>query len=337
MTHQKENNNLSRIIDDFKGRKVLILGDLLLDEYIWGDADRISPEAPVPVVNIKRREIRPGGAANVAMTIFALGGTPVLAGVIGDDDSGEKFAKIINSLGLSTSGLIIENNRVTPLKTRVLASNQQMLRIDNESVKAISDKARKELLAFILDSINHVNALIISDYAKGTAGVDLLAPVLDCAKAHDLVITVDPKPANMHLYKGVTLVSPNLKEAAAASGMAITDRESLKKAAGILMKRIAPKALLITRGADGVSLFTSSDGKAHHLPAMTSQVYDVSGAGDTMIGTLTLAMSAGATILEAIEIANCAAGVVVRKPGVATANPDELKDALSHRPEWEST
>jgi len=330
------NNNLVGFIDQLKGHRILILGDLILDEYIWGDAERISPEAPVPVVNIKKREIRPGGAANVAMTISALGGVPILAGVIGDDDSGVRFRSTIMELGLSSSGLVNERGRTTPLKTRILASNQQMLRIDSESVTSIDLSARQNLLAYLDDALGKVDALLISDYAKGTISVELLAPVLDNAKSHNLLITVDPKPSNMHLYKGVTLVSPNLKEAATASGISIKDRTSLVQAAKKLMECVAPKALLITRGGDGLSLFTS-DGSAHHLPAMTSEVYDVSGAGDTMIGTLTLAMSAGANILDAVEIANCAAGVVVRKAGVATVSPGELKEMLPRRPAWETS
>jgi D-beta-D-heptose 7-phosphate kinase/D-beta-D-heptose 1-phosphate adenosyltransferase len=332
---RNDKDNLERFIDSFRDRRILILGDLILDEYIWGDAERISPEAPVPVVHVRKREIRPGGAANVAMTILALGGRPILAGVVGDDETGDRIRLTVNNLGMTTEGLVSEIGRVTPLKTRVLASNQQMLRVDSESVKPIDPSARLKLENYLVDAIDGVDALLISDYAKGTVIVELLAPVLDKAKSRDLLITVDPKPSNMNLYKGVTLVSPNLKEAQAASGIQIKDRESLAQAARKLMECVAPKALLITRGADGLSLYTS-DGASHHLPAMTSEVYDVSGAGDTMIGTLTLALSAGANLMEAVEIANCTAGVVVRKPGVATASPQELKETLPRRPSWES-
>lgn len=334
--NKSDNDVLSKCIDRFKDSRILILGDLLLDEYIWGDAERISPEAPVPVVHIKNREIRPGGAANVAMTILALGGTPLLSGVIGDDETGHRFRSTLTNLGFSTDGLVVENGWMTPLKTRVLASNQQMLRIDNENIKPIEPSSRQKLLEHLISEFNRSDAFLISDYAKGTVTAELLAPLLDEAKLHDLIITVDPKPSNMNLYKGVTLVSPNLKEAASASGITIKDRTSLGLAARKLLHTIAPKALLITRGAEGLSLYTH-DGESHHLPAMTSHVYDVSGAGDTMIGTLTLAMGADANLMEATEIANCAAGVVVRKPGVATVTPDELRETLPRRPDWESS
>lgn len=328
------NNKLEKYIDDFAGKKILILGDLLLDEYIWGDTDRISPEAPVPVVNIRSREIRPGGAANVAMTISALGGNPILSGIVGDDDVGDKFIKTIESCGIAKTGIFIAPGRVTPLKTRVIASNQQMLRIDNEVVSPIEESVCRKLIDYLKTEMQNADALLISDYAKGLIGSGLLAPVIDTAKSLGLKILVDPKPVNMHLYKGVTLISPNLKETVSFSGIKVDDRLSLKKAARILMEKISPKALLVTRGSEGLSLFTSDDSE-HHLPAMTSQVYDVSGAGDTMVGTLTLAMAAGASLMDAVEIANCAAGVVVRKPGVAVVSPDELRNALGNRLKWE--
>ena len=332
------NNELEKYIDMFAGKKILILGDLLLDEYIWGDTDRISPEAPVPVVNIRHREIRPGGAANVAMTISALGGNPVLSGIVGPDDVGDKFIQTIESCGLAKNGIFIVHDRVTPLKTRVIASNQQMLRIDNEVVSPIEKNAREELIECLVEyfktEMQNSTALLISDYAKGLISSDLLAPVLDMAKSLGLQIIVDPKPVNMHLYKGVTLISPNLKETASFSGIKIMDRISLKKAAEILMEKISPKVLLVTKGGEGLSLFTSDDSE-HHLPAMTSHVYDVSGAGDTLVGTLALAMASGANLMDAVEIANCAAGVVVRKPGVAVVTPDELRNALRNRLEWE--
>jgi rfaE bifunctional protein kinase chain/domain len=327
--------HLAEIIGNFPDRRILILGDLLVDEYIWGSAERISPEAPVPVVNVDHREIRPGGAANVAMTIAALGGNPILAGVVGDDLSGDQFKGMMKSRGFSDDGIITEPSRITPLKTRVIASNQQMLRIDHEFVNPVSENVIARLVDYLNSAFKNCDALLISDYAKGLIGTGLLAPVLDSAKDRNILISVDPKPVNMNLYKGVSLVSPNLKETIQASGIKIIDRESLRKAAHILMNKISPKAILITKGADGLSLFTS-DGGEDHLPAMTSQVYDVSGAGDTLIGTLTLAQAAGADLKDAIQIANCAASIVVRKPGVATLDRTELLASLENRQEWES-
>ena len=330
-----DNSKLSKHIDNFNGRKVLVLGDILLDEYIWGDAKRISPEAPVPVVNIQKREIRPGGAANVAMTIAKLGGIPVLAGVIGDDDTGFLFKKTVESNGISNLIMSVENQRITPRKTRIIASNQQMLRIDNEEVHPITDNSRDELISRLDSALAGVDSLLVSDYAKGLIESRLLSPVLDMAKSRDMIITVDPKPVNMHLYKGVTLVSPNLKEASISSGIEVSDRKSLRDAANKLIETITPKALLIPRGSDGLSLYTS-DGDERHLPAMTSHVYDVSGAGDTLIGTLTLSMCAGADIYDATLIANCAASVVVRKPGVAVVDTEELREATRSRSTWEN-
>ncbi|MBU1023522.1 bifunctional hydroxymethylpyrimidine kinase/phosphomethylpyrimidine kinase [bacterium] len=332
---QTSNSEFYRYIDAFSSKKILILGDLILDEYIWGNAERISPEAPIPVVNILKTEVRLGGAANVAMSILALGGQPELTGIIGDDDSGAKFLKTAESLGLSTDGIFVVPGHITPLKTRVIASSQQMLRIDNERIEPIENDIRGKLIEYLITQLENSSALLISDYAKGLIGSELLAPVLDKAKSLELLITVDPKPVNMHLYKGVTLVSPNLKETAIASGVKITDQKSLSLAASILMDKISPKALLVTRGSDGLSLFESDS--EYHLPAMASQVYDVSGAGDTVIGTLTLSLAAGAHLKDAVEIANCAAGVVVRKPGVATISPVELKDALKNRLEWDKS
>jgi rfaE bifunctional protein kinase chain/domain len=335
MERKSSDKYLAEIIGNFSNCRILILGDLLVDEYIWGSAERISPEAPVPVVNVDHKEIRPGGAANVAMTISALGGNPILAGVVGDDLNGDQFRGMMESRGFSDDGIFTEPSRITPLKTRVIASNQQMLRIDHELASPVSQDVIAKLVDYLNSAMKNCDALLISDYAKGLICTGLLAPVLDSAKGRSILISVDPKPVNMNLYKGVSLVSPNLKETIQASGIKIVDRESLRKAAQILMNKISPKAILVTKGADGLSLFTS-DGDEDHLPAMTSQVYDVSGAGDTLIGTLTLAQAAGADLKDATQIANSAASVVVRKPGVATLDKSELLAALENRHEWES-
>jgi rfaE bifunctional protein kinase chain/domain len=330
----KSNQELIKQIKKFASGRVLVLGDLLLDEYIWGDVDRISPEAPVPVVNIREREFCPGGAANVAVTINSLGGKAILAGITGDDESGIIFKKTLDKNKISSAIIISEKDRVTPRKTRVIASNQQMLRIDDEDVIPVSPESRDELISLIIDELSNVDALLISDYAKGLISRELLSPVIDKAKSMNLMITVDPKPANINLFRGVTLISPNLKEAAIASGIEIKDRESLKKAAAIIIEKVSPKALLITRGSEGLSLFTS-DGREHRLVAITSHVYDVSGAGDTMIGTLTLAMASGIDLFDSVKLANYAAAVVVRKPGVAPVWDNELIELIDSQINWD--
>ncbi len=315
----------AKILKNFGKKRILIIGDLILDHYIWGLVERISPEAPVPVVDVKKEDYNLGGASNVAANIVSLGGKATVVGVRGDDFFGELLESLLKRRGIDTSGVFI-GKRPTTVKTRVIAHNQQVVRFDREERRTVSDRVFKEIASFLLERRDDWDGIIISDYKKGMVSQRLMKYILKEFKSNGAFVAVDPKVGHFSLYKGVSIITPNLKEAAQGSGVEITDEQSLIAAGQKLIKRLNCDSVLITRGEEGMSLF--EDGQVIHIPTFAQSVYDVTGAGDTVIATVTLAYSAGASLKDAALIANHAAGIVVAKLGTATATVEEITKSM---------
>lgn len=319
----RKKDRVKKIISRFSRVKVLIIGDLILDEFLWGDVSRISPEAPVPVVWVKRESFMPGGAANVANNIHALGGKVSLAGVVGMDERARILTDELRKKDMDTSGIIIDEARPTTLKTRVIAHHQQVVRIDKENMSSLGKDLIDQIIDYVKGIIGEIDAIIIEDYGKGVITPRLLKEVLRLARLHKKIITVDPKEEHFHYYKGVTAITPNHNEAAQAAGIKVKDKDSLTKIGKRLLGKLKCEAVLITRGEHGMQLFEKK-GRITHIPTVAQDVFDVSGAGDTVIGTFTLALAAGASMVDAAHISNFAAGIVVGKVGIATATQKEL-------------
>ncbi|MFQ5736974.1 MAG: D-glycero-beta-D-manno-heptose-7-phosphate kinase [Thermodesulfobacteriota bacterium] len=315
------------IIKRFPQVKVLVIGDLIMDHFIWGKVRRISPEAPVPVVEVTSESLMLGGSANVVNNIHSLGGGSLVTGVIGDDDDGSKLVAALKAKGISAAGIIADRLRPTTTKTRVIAHNQQVVRFDREKRDKIDRASTARVLGYIKKAVRKAGLVVISDYAKGLITAPLVEQVVSICSGAGVPVAVDPKVEHFSYYRGVTIVTPNNVEASVASGVEIDDEVSLHRAGEALFGRLGCKALLITRGEHGMSLF--EPGSETHIPTVAKEVFDVSGAGDTVIGTLALALAAGASFREAAVLANFAAGVVVGKVGTATLTPAELAAAVS--------
>lgn len=314
---------LLKVLGNIRKKRVLVVGDLILDRFIWGSVCRISPEAPVPVVEVTSESDVLGGAANVANNIVALGGHATVIGVVGADRSADLMHELCVERGINVS--LVEDKRPTTVKTRIIAHSQQVVRIDQEDTEKVGGRALKGLVAHIKDAVKEHDAVIVSDYKKGVINSDTMRAVLGAAKGRKFV-AVDPKMGHFHLYKGASIATPNLMEASSGAAMEISDERSLKEAGQKLMRKLGLKALLITRGEDGMSLF--QPGKVTHIPTVARKVYDVTGAGDTVVATFAMAKAAGAGMQEAAMLANHAAGIVVGEVGTATATPARLRQAL---------
>jgi len=320
---------LKHILDEFEKTRIMVLGDLMLDHFVWGRVDRISPEAPVPVVRVTEETQRLGGAANVAHNIRALGATPVLIGLVGEDPHGEILLEAIRGQAIPTGWIVADPDRRTTVKTRVVAHNQQVVRADWEDDGEVSEAVFEKLIDRIGDQLEEVQALIISDYGKGVVTARMLKRVLELARERALFVAVDPKESHFDLYRGVSLITPNQREAGQAFGRAITDEESLEMVGHGMMNRLKLGALLITRGERGMSLF-ESDGQVTHFPTLARTVYDVTGAGDTVIASFVAARTAGAALKEAAMISNHAAGIAVAGVGTTAVSFEALARDL-HR------
>jgi D-beta-D-heptose 7-phosphate kinase/D-beta-D-heptose 1-phosphate adenosyltransferase len=320
----------TKIINSFKDRNILIIGDIILDRYIFGKVNRISPEAPVPVVDVSRETFLLGGAANVANNIIALGGKVTVSGVVGKDRAGDVVRELLTESGINSDGLI-EDNRPTTVKSRVIAHNQQVVRFDREDSRKLDGKALTKFLEYIRKALPQFDAVIISDYKKGVVTATLIKSVVKFAKQKKTFVAVDPKVGHFHLYKDVSIITPNLMEASQGSGIDIKDENSLLKAGKALLTRLSCMSVLITRGEEGMSLF-ERDGakgiKVTHIPTVAVKVFDVTGAGDTVIAAFTLAHAAGASLRDAAVISNHAAGIVVGEVGTAVATPETLLQSL---------
>jgi D-beta-D-heptose 7-phosphate kinase/D-beta-D-heptose 1-phosphate adenosyltransferase len=315
---------LDALLNHFAGRKVLVVGDLMLDEYIWGQTSRVSPEAPVLVLDVQRTTHSLGGAANVARNIHALGASVTLAGVVGADPSAHLLLDDLESDGCSTAGVVTTDDRPTTVKTRVVVQNQQIVRIDRETRKPVCGAALDKMLAIIEKTIPEVDAVVLSDYAKGVLTDRLVTTAVTKAKEYGVPLAANLKPPQVEAFRGATLLTLNLAEAERAWQRPIVDEKSLFRCGQALRKRLACKGLLITRGGDGVAVFASAR-EPLVIPAQRVEVYDVTGAGDTVISAATMALSGGATCGEAAAIGNLAGNIKVTKLGTATVVCDEIR------------
>ncbi len=321
-------NKLLQIISKLHKPRILVVGDIILDHYIWGKAERLSPEAPVPVVWANRENFLLGGASNVAWNLSKLGVKTHLSGIIGTDFYGKLLAGILAKEKIDKNCTITSKQRPTTLKARVIAQHQQVVRIDWESNEEISINTNQRLLKSIKKSIDEFDAVILEDYGKGVINPDLLDTVIPLCKDKNKIITVDPKESHFDLYKDVTALTPNLKEASsAANNMKIKTQDEINLLGKVLLSDLSPQALLLTLGEDGMRLF-QKEGSIFHLPTFALEVFDVSGAGDTVIAVFTAALSAGASFLEASFLANMAASIVVEKIGVYAVTKNELKERV---------
>ncbi len=314
------------IIDCFARARVLVIGDLIMDHFIWGRVRRISPEAPVPVVEVERENLMLGGSANVANNICSLGSDPFLTGVVGHDNDGRHFIKELAARGINPEGVVTDSLRPTTIKTRVIAHHQQVVRFDREEHDRMRVATTAKVLSYVKKAIRASDVVVISDYAKGLITEDLINETKNICGKFGRPMAVDPKVEHFDYYKGAAIVTPNNIEASIASGIEIEDEQTLKVAGKLLYDRLGCEALLITRGEHGMSLFEKETDT--HIPTVAKEVFDVSGAGDTVIGVLALSLAAGAGFKEAAVLANFAAGVVIGKVGTATVTRTELKDAV---------
>lgn len=317
--------DFQKIIKRFRKRRILVVGDIILDHYIWGKVNRISPEAPVPVVEVTRESFLLGGAANVAHNIVSLGAQATVVGIRGEDIAGEALQGILEQKGVDCSGMFTEN-RPTTVKTRVIAHNQQVVRFDREDSKYVDGRILKGILSSIRTVFDCYDAVIVSDYRKGMVTEGLIRGILQETRPAGIFVAVDPKVGHFDFYKGVSLITPNLQEASLGSGIEIHDDASLAKAGRTLMKKFSLGSLLITRGEQGMSLFEKD--RITHIPTVARKVYDVTGAGDTVISAFTLAHASGAGLKDAAVIANHAAGIVVAEVGTAVATPEQLSESF---------
>jgi len=314
------------LIEGMAGRQVVVVGDIMLDHFVWGDVERISPEAPVPVVRVRRESLHPGGCGNVAANLRALGAHPRVVAPIGEDRAGASLRDVLRGLQIDDSGLVPIPGRTTTKKTRIVAHHQQVVRFDREEE---TDPGRSEsaLRDGAMGALEGTHALIISDYDKGAVTPDLLESLLPAAREAGFPVGIDPKLRNFALYRPATLVTPNLTEAAHGAGFPIRTDAELLRAGARLRESLDADGILVTRGDQGMSLFEARD-TVTHIPAAAREVFDVTGAGDTVIATAMLTLAAGGTLQEAATLANRAAGIAIAKLGTATVTPRELSTAF---------
>lgn len=318
---------LKKVVERFESARILAIGDVMLDRFILGTVSRISPEAPVPVVDLTSETFKPGGAANAINNIRALGGEVIAVGIIGDDVSGKKLIDLLKQSGINTEGIIVIQNRPTIVKTRIIAGQQQIVRIDREKRDCLDNEWVQKILGFVNTKIDDIDAILISDYDKGVITNKLLEDIIPLAKKYNKPVIVDPKVEHFLDYKGVTIVTPNIKEASAATGISPINETSIRNMGQWLLTQLECDTVLITRGKNGMSLF-EKDGDVTHIPTVAREVFDVTGAGDTVTGVVALCLAVGAVMADAAIIANTAAGIVVGKLGTATATKEELKHQL---------
>ena len=318
-----EKSKISNFLKNLKNKRVAVIGDLMLDEYLIGSVSRISPEAPVPVVDIKEESIRFGGAANVCLNLSTLGATTIPFGVIGNDRAGKSFLEMASENNFSTDGIIRSDERMTTVKTRVIGSNQQIVRIDKEIKSPISLEIEQELIQHFKEQLTTIDAVIFEDYNKGVITENIIKKILYLCDQHNIPSFIDPKFSNFFAYKNCSLFKPNLLEASIALSKELTSIEDYSSAARELKQLLKADSILITLSAEGMLLLNETD-EIHHIPTKAVEVADVSGAGDTVISTLVAMKISGATSLEAINLANEAAGVVVTEVGIIPITPEQL-------------
>lgn len=319
--------NLSAVLRDFPGQRILILGDVMLDRYWWGEASRLSPEAPVPVVRKQRSTVRPGGAANTAANLAALGATPLLIGLVGADQAAVELQGALLECGVAVDSLISETTRPTTTKTRIIASHQQIVRVDEEDIAPLSRETEERARAVIAQRLESAGAVLVSDYAKGFLTPTLLNFAIAAAGRAGKRVFVDPKGADHKLYQGCFLMKPNRLELSILTGLPARNHEETLMGGSRLSVLMPGAMILVTEGADGMTLFADSRPVEHHASA-PRQVYDVTGAGDTVLATLSLAICAGASYRDAMELATEAAAIAIGSMGTATVKLPQLENAL---------
>ncbi len=314
---------IDQIKNSFSGLKIAVVGDMMLDSYFRGDVKRISPEAPVPVVEVENEFYRFGGAANCALNIQKLGGNPLPIGVIGYDNDGTIFRSLITETSISSDGIIMDETRPTTSKTRVIAHSQHVVRIDKESKQYINKEIQKKIFSFIESHISELDGIILQDYNKGVLTPWLIEKIIELANLNKVLITVDPKFNNFFNYKNVTVFKPNRKEAEDVLGMKIRNDEDITIAGNKLLEKLNAKNILLTLGESGIAVF-EKDKTEKRMPTKARHVADVSGAGDTVISTLTMALAAKANIFESSYLANYAGGLVCEEVGIVPIDKEKL-------------
>jgi D-glycero-beta-D-manno-heptose-7-phosphate kinase len=317
----------SEILDTLRDRNVVVLGDVMLDEFVWGDVTRISPEAPVPVVDVRRESVHLGGAANVLANLVALGARGSVVGVVGNDGAGERLQTGLRELGARGDCLIVDETRPSTTKTRIIAHSQLVVRADRESRAPVSEKTEDQIISCLKDALKQADALVISDYDKGVVTPRILREILPVAYEH-VPVLVDPKLRNFSFYRPATLVTPNHLEALRMSDTEDHSDDGSHRAAKVIREKLGCDAVLITRGDRGMMLLEAND-QPVYVETAAREVYDVTGAGDTVIAALASALASGATMFEAATLANHAAGIVVGKVGTATASAEELLSSFA--------
>ena len=327
---EMDGKRLQHILDSASTRRILVIGDLMLDEFVWGNVGRISPEAPVPIVEVRRESSYPGGAANVARNLREFSHSVTMLGNVGADPAGEKLEHLLRQEGISTEGLFTDPKVPTIVKTRIIAQRQQVVRIDREAHSS-PGSGRQDIMSSILNLVTKSDAVVIEDYGKGFLDQTLVDAVMKAAREHQILVTCDPNPKNPLDWKGVAAIKPNRSEAFAAAGVQLTpaihpaeEDKALQRVGEILLKRWNAGALLVTLSEQGMMLFRP-DQPPYHTPTRAREIFDVSGAGDTSISLYTIGIVGGATPVEAAEMANHAAGIVVGKLGTATCSRAELE------------
>ncbi len=319
---------LRKALPRFQEANILVIGDIIVDHFIYGSVTRISPEAPVPVVNVRSEDLLLGGSANVLHNLHALGGKGAICGVIGRDVMGDQLISLLNKIDSPTTGVIHCDDRPTTKKTRVIAQNQQVVRFDRETTGDLTKEVIAQICSFLDENISSFDAVVVSDYDKGVINQAVVDHLRTLRQKHPIPMVVDPKPGHPNFFKGATLITPNNLEAELMSGVKIIDGDSLLKAAHKLKEELESEAVLITRGESGMALL-SGEKPLFTIPTVAKEVYDVTGAGDTVIATLALGLAVGLSHAEAAAIANYAAGIVVGKVGTATASPEELLEVMA--------
>ncbi|MBI4054979.1 MAG: D-glycero-beta-D-manno-heptose-7-phosphate kinase [Elusimicrobia bacterium] len=321
---------LKAIVQKFTGRRILVLGDLILDCYLQGKARRLSPEAPVPVVRVEQEQWIPGGAGNVAVNLADLGAQVELVGIIGEDSEGARLKGLFSQRGISTAGLFCDPERPTSVKYRVIAEHQQVVRFDKEQTHTLSENLQQRLLRCLQAAISRSQCLVISDYGKGVISRRFLGQALRWGRREKRKVIVDPKVEHFLYYRRVTCLTPNLQEAIAGMRALQVEADGDVEMLGRrILAKLGLGSLIITRGEQGMTVFENGARiRVSHIPTQAREVFDVTGAGDTVVASLSLALAAGATLLEAAQVANAAAGIVVGKLGTATVSPAELAAVL---------
>jgi rfaE bifunctional protein kinase chain/domain len=319
---------LNKLKKNFNGKRIAVIGDMMLDCYYWGAVNRISPEAPVPVIEVDNEFARFGGAMNVAYNIFTLGGTPLPIGIIGNDNEGRLLRKLMIETGIDDKGMIVDKERPTTAKTRVIAHKQHVVRIDKEKTFPIGPTMENKIISILKQNIKKLDAIILQDYNKGVLTHSLITHVIEIANESEKIITVDPKFSNFFSYQNVTVFKPNRKETEDAFGMRIRSSEDVTLAGNRLLERLKSKYILLTLGEEGIALF-EKDKPERRVPTKARKVADVSGAGDTVISTLTMALAAGANIYDSTYLANFAGGLVCEEVGIVPIELNRLFNAVT--------